>query len=284
MNFPAHNLALFRIPLALTTAASAAASGLILSRSPTITVGASFLGVFLLACGASALNQMQERDLDSAMERTRKRPIPAGAVSLRAATALALFALSAGVCTLLAAGLPSLLLGLFALVWYNGLYTPLKRRTAFASLFGALVGAIPPAIGWTAAGGTLLDPRLFALSMLLLLWQVPHFWQLLLDREQDYRQAGLPVFTDILPAARLKRIVFLWTAATSVVPLLLPLYGIVRSTPAAWSILALVLFMTIQAFRAGFGAGKASFYWINAFLAAVLVVISLDAVLPGALQ
>ena len=117
-----------------------------------------------MAMAASALNEVQERDLDARMERTRLRPIPRGAVSPRAAV---LFASALGTLGFLLLRMASdfrpALLGLLAWGWYNGLYTPLKRFSAFAVVPGAVIGALPPAMGWTAAGGDLGVPAMVAL-------------------------------------------------------------------------------------------------------------------------
>jgi protoheme IX farnesyltransferase len=116
--------------------------------------------------------------------------------------------------------------------------------------------------------------------MLFLLWQVPHFWLLLLRREADYRAAGLPVLTDLFGAPRLSRIALLWTIAAATVPLLLPLFGMVRSPVIIWALLpvmAVAVAAAVAAFRRPTAPG--GFRWINAFLAAVLALLSLDSLL-----
>jgi protoheme IX farnesyltransferase len=238
------------------------------------------LGVHLLACGASALNQYQERDLDARMERTCRRPLPAGTLAHRSALLFALLLVACGLLVLTHIGAKAAALGTFALLWYNGLYTPLKRRTAFAAAYGALVGAVPPAIGWVAAGASLLDRQFMLLATLLLLWQMPHFWLLLLRRESDYRAAGLPLLADLLGPDALGRITLLWTVAAATTPLLLPLFGIIRSPVIAWSLLPLLVLTVASAlWRLRDPASPLPFRWINTFLAILMTLLSLDSLL-----
>jgi protoheme IX farnesyltransferase len=199
--------------------------------------------VFLLACGASALNQYQERSIDARMERTRRRPLPSGTITPARALSFALGLILAGLAMLSqTGGVKTFLLGLFALLWYNGIYTSLKRTTAFASVPGAVVGMIPPAIGWSSAGGPLFDARLAAVCFVFFMWQIPHFWLLLLHHGDEYKKAGLPSLFGVLSPAQISRVTFIWIFAASVAVLLLPLYGAVRSPliyfalipPAVW--------------------------------------------------
>ena len=125
----------------------------------------TLIGILLLAMGSSALNEVQEHRLDALMPRTANRPIPRGDLSpARAALIAIVLAVSGFLVLLLAHNLTSALLGALALAWYNGFYTPLKRVSAFAVVPGSLIGALPPAIGWTAAGGNVSDPTVLALA------------------------------------------------------------------------------------------------------------------------
>ena len=116
------------------------------------------LGIFLLACASSCLNHYQERDTDALMERTKYRPIPSGRIEPVNVLFVSLFLLIAGTVVLLTAtNFLTFLVGIFTFVWYNGIYTPLKKVSAFAIIPGSLVGALPPVAGWVAAGGYLFD-------------------------------------------------------------------------------------------------------------------------------
>jgi protoheme IX farnesyltransferase len=128
----------------------------------------------------------------------------------------------AGLLALAVAGgvLPALL-GILALVWYLGVYTPLKRRSPLALLLGGVSGVLPPMIGYCLAGGDPLDSRVVILAGLLYLWQVPHFWLLQQRHADDYCRAGIPLCG---APAILRRP---WLAALGVGTLLLPVLGLV---------------------------------------------------------
>ncbi|RKZ14197.1 protoheme IX farnesyltransferase [bacterium] len=185
-------------------------------------------GIFLQACGAAALNQVQDAALDTRMGRTAGRPLPAGRISRKAALAGSLLLLGVGSALLVVFyGLLPAMLGLAAAVVYNGIYTPLKRVTPFAALPGAVVGALPPAAGWVAAGGYLADPALHQVMFFFFLWQMPHFWLLLLHYQRDYRAAGLPSLFDRFDARQIGRLTFTWIAAVVVAGVLMPLFSLI---------------------------------------------------------
>jgi protoheme IX farnesyltransferase len=186
------------------------------------------VAVAMLCCGCTVLNQVQERNLDALMRRTDKRPVAAARLSIKSALLLALGLFTFSLCWLAQLSLPALLLGLFAVLWYNGFYTHFKRVTALAVLPGALCGAVPPLIGWSVAGGTLTHPAIGLLSGLLSLWQVPHFLLFVSRHREDYRRAGFPVFAASLSVASLRRILTVWLVAVSCSFLLLPAFGLLH--------------------------------------------------------
>jgi protoheme IX farnesyltransferase len=149
------------------------------------------LGTALTACGASALNMVMERHADALMERTRHRPVPAGRVA-PAEAALFGAALAAAGLAWLAVGtnLLATLLAAATLAIYLGVYTPLKVRSAANTLVGAVPGALPPVIGWAAAGEGLGEGA-WVLFGILYLWQIPHFLSIAWLYREDYRRAGL---------------------------------------------------------------------------------------------
>lgn len=154
------------------------------------------LGTGLAALGANALNQCLEVARDARMQRTRGRPLPSRRLSDTVALAFAVTAGAAGPLLLaLAVNALAALLALATLLIYVLIYTPLKPRTPLNTLVGAVVGALPPLVGWAAAAGR-LEPGAWVLAGILFIWQIPHFLALAWMHREDYRRGGfrmLPV-------------------------------------------------------------------------------------------
>ncbi|HQO50118.1 MAG TPA: protoheme IX farnesyltransferase [Bacteroidales bacterium] len=201
-------------------------------------------GIFLLACGSSALNHFQDADRDGLMKRTRNRPIPSGRVSKKATLIFALFLVLTGSGLIwLGSDFVGFQLGLLALIWYNGIYTPMKRKTAFAVIPGSVIGAIPPVVGWVAGGGDVFSLQALMLAFFFFIWQVPHFWLLMLKYGEEYVQAGYPSITQLYDEKHIRYLTFLWTFATAVTALMLPLFGLTRSVWVTLSILVAVIWL-----------------------------------------
>ena len=240
------------------------------------------IGIFIMACGSSAINQYQERNSDARMNRTKGRPIPSGRISPRNALLAGLFLSISGEFILFTgSGLGIALLGLLALFWYNGIYTPLKSRTAFAVIPGAVIGAIPPLVGWVAAGGELSDPHALILAFFFFIWQVPHFWLLMLKYGKEYAAVGLPSITSLFSIRQIKNITFIWIFATVVAAFMLPVFGIVQS----WIIIAglfvagfslVGMFMSIFIKEDDQFKPMNYFIWINGFVLLMVIFISVD--------
>jgi protoheme IX farnesyltransferase len=164
----------------------------------------TLIGAALVAAGASALNQLLERESDGHMQRTRERPLPSGRVQSGEALVFGLGSAVGGV-VYLALTLPSPLaaaLAALTLVSYVLVYTPLKRTTALNTLVGAIPGALPPVIGWAAVRGS-LSAGAGVLFVVLFLWQMPHFLAIAWIYRADYDRAGLRMLPAIDPEGRL---------------------------------------------------------------------------------
>ncbi len=186
-------------------------------------------GIFLLACASSVLNHYQEHESDALMRRTMNRPIPSGRVKPRTVLYFAIALLVSGsVYLAVTTNFLTLTVGLATFFWYNAVYTPLKKKSAFAIVPGSLVGALPPVAGWAAAGGSITDPRILVVAAYFFIWQIPHFWLLLMLYSEDYEKGGFPVLTGILSHAQLKRITFMWLIANVLFAMLIPMFGIVN--------------------------------------------------------
>ena len=251
----------------------------------------TFLGLSLVVASSNAWNMLWERESDKFMERTRNRPLPSG--RMKPATA-GLFALVTGVASvwLFATQVNALSawLALASMFSYVLVYTPLKRVTPFAALPGALIGALPPAMGWVAAGGYLQDPSIHLVAFFFFLWQIPHFWLLLLFYAQDYQGGGLPSLLDRFGRAQVLRLTFLWIAAVSAAALLLPLTPLFE-TPALAYVLAaagaLLVWRAAALLRSAAPAPfrrlcRLRFMEINTFALLVCVLLVADALIVPA--
>ena len=237
-------------------------------------------GTGLLAAGTNALNQYAEREIDAGMKRTRERPLPAG--RLRPLTAL-LF--SAGISLLGAVHLAvfvnplTALLGTAALVIYIFAYTPLKRRTPLCTVVGAVPGAIPPMMGWTAVRGE-LDLAALVLFGIVFLWQMPHFYAIAWLYRQDYARAGFPMLPTVEGGdERTARQIVLYTAALLAVSLLTTVLDL---TGAIYFFGALTLGLAFLALGVALARGRTGlearrlFFGSIVYLPVLLVLMVVD--------
>jgi len=215
---------LSKVRIAFFAALSAAACFVLASGSFSLRCVLVTAGVFSLASGSCALNHYQERDTDRLMPRTWGRPIPSGRLRPVQALVFSLLLMCTGSAVLLSSsGLMALILGLFAALWYNGVYVYLKKISAFAVIPGALTGAAPPAIGWISGGGLFFSNALGALCLCFFIWQVPHSWLLYLEYGGEYENAGLPSLTCIWSRRQIIRTTFVWILCTAVICLIVSL-------------------------------------------------------------
>lgn len=199
-----------------------------------------FVGTILLSGAVISLNQYQERYIDAKMDRTKRRPIPSGNIKPNEALMGVVIMSLLGIFVLWFFTNPiTTLLGVINGLWYNLVYTPLKRKSAFAVIPGGVCGAIPPVMGWTAAGGYLWSPMIVILALFFFLWQVPHFWLILLKYGKEYEKAGLSSVTQFWSKRQLRNVTFIWMVTTGVSALLLPVFNMVS---LLWLKIALDIF------------------------------------------
>ena len=224
-------LGLMKIPVSALSAAAA-----VLGRAacaPRHPAAALYAGacVFLLTAGAGTLNNYQDRHFDGGLERTRRRPLPSRRLRPWQALAQAGLLLSSGLAGLfLYSSSPRApLAGVMAVLLYNALYTPLKKKTLLALIPGILCGTLPPLIGWSAAGGELFSPRIGYLMLLFGVWQLPHLWLLILANSRDELRRETASLLDSLPAPRMQRLVIIWAAAFAFLTLYLKVLRFIAS-------------------------------------------------------
>ena len=274
---------LFKFPISIMSTVSAATGFVAFTHAFTWRLLPTSGAILLVASAACALNEAQEYKRDAMMDRTRLRPIPSGKISaIGAATGSVILALLGLGALFLLGGAVAAGLGALAVLWYNGIYTYLKRVSSLAPVVGSVIGAIPPAIGWVCAGGALNGPIL-SLSFFLLMWQVPHFWLLALRMSHDYEQAHFPTFVRTMGAGSLSRVTFMWTAAAAASALLLPIFGLSNSPFLGPGLAVAGGWLTFVAWRALRAPGnqgfRRAFLAINYYAVMVMGAVMLDAVL-----
>lgn len=245
-----------------------------------------YAGVFILSSGSSALNQYQEHETDSLMKRTRNRPVPAGRMSVKTALGVSLGLIIAGSVLILAGGgFVAFILGLMAVLWYNGIYTLLKRRTPFAVVPGSVVGALPPMIGWAAAGGNIYNPGILAVAFFFFIAQIPHFWLILLMLGDDYRRSGMPVLTELFSGRQIRRITFIWLSATALTGMGLSLYGLINYPFLRFLLQISSVLLLLSCSNLLFPSGEkkhkisAEFLKLNSYVLLIMIILVTDSLL-----
>ena len=237
---------------------------------------ATLLGTAMVVGSANALNCWMERDVDRFMTRTRNRPLPAGRLEPETALffGLGLGALSVPLLAVAANPLTALLAAI-ALVSYVWIYTPLKQKSWMALLVGAVPGAMPPLMGWTAATGALEAPGI-VLFGILFVWQLPHFLAIALFRQHEYTRAGIQVLPAVRGAGVTRLHAALWAGALVPVTLLLVPLGIAGTFYLAVAGLTGLLFAGLCVaglWRAS--SAESSHRWARAVFAASLAYLPL---------
>ena len=240
-------------------------------------------GVLLLASAASIINHILELKTDALMPRTSSRPLAAGRIGVFSASLVSLILGCLGLLLLIRTGIIPLALGLFNIFWYTIVYTQLKKITAFAVVPGSLVGAIPPIIGWTAAGGAVFDKQIILVAFFFFIGQIPHFWLLVMRYGKDYETAGLPSLSALLTDAQLKNLTLIWVAATAMAAVLLIVFGIFQTLPATIAVFLMALLL-LFAFRKWVGVSKLpdpkpAFIVINLFFLGMMLALIAEALL-----
>jgi protoheme IX farnesyltransferase len=243
----------------------------------------TLLGGFMAAGGSGAINQYIDRIDDTKMQRTQKRPIPAGrltpAEGLAFGTAMTLASFYVMVAFV---NLPAALLTLAGIVYYVLIYSIfLKKTTVQNIVIGGGAGAIPPLVGWAAATGGINIPSLF-LYAIVFMWTPPHFWALALVRRKDYARAGVPMLPVVRGEKETRWQIFVYTVELFVLTLLLPIFGLGGSIYMIGAIL-LGIWLLSAAWRVWkLGGNKSAwkmYRYSSMYLAFLFLALMLDVLL-----
>lgn len=275
---------LIKYKLSLAVTFSAVTGYLIFLSEPGLSVVSLIIGVYLLSSGAAALNQYSERNFDAEMGRTRLRPIPQLKIDPGKALIIAAALLFTGSAVLLITGIVPVILGLFNIVLYNLIYTRLKRITPFALIPGALVGAIPPLIGYTSAGGTTPGREIILFSTFMFLWQLPHFWLVLIKYREEYQSAGFKIFSRPFDCNKTRILVFIWVFLSTFLLFFFSVTGVVFTRQInifliPFNVIFILLFYRLLFTPKGDKDVNGAFILINSFSLVVMILFILNSFL-----
>lgn len=237
--------------------------------------------VLLVAMGVSTLNQVQEYKSDAKMERTKNRPIAVGRMTPGTGIIIAAVLITLSIVMIYdLLGLTGVNLFLFAFIWYNAMYTPLKKRSALAVVPGAILGVIPPAVGWLVAGHSLMELEFIALALYFFIWQVPHFWLLVMLFYGDYKEGGYPTAMRLFGQASLQRLTFVWLIFTIQAGIFLvwtfQVYPVTMALSVLVAIWAFISSLELLRDRFELKNARSVFWKINAAFLLIIILLSVD--------
>lgn len=240
-----------------------------------------FLAVLLLALGVSALNQVQEYKEDALMPRTQNRPIASGKITPKQGFYISASLILLGFAFIyLTLDLLGVFLFAFVLVMYNLFYTKGKKVTIYAAVFGAILGVIPPLIGWLSANGNANDLGLIALGLFYFIWQIPHFWLLTLKYHKEYEKASFPTVVKKFGVSGLERITFIWLLLTLISGMFLVMI-FSKDSYIITSLLVLINIYTLVMFSKLLKEHNylKTFIVINSYMLVVMVLLILNSLI-----
>lgn len=237
-------------------------------------------GVFLMSCSSSVINHWQERKTDAQMIRTKSRPIPSGRISANSALILAIILAVLGSGILLVSNpVMALILSWATLFFYNAVYTPLKKLTAFAVIPGSMVGALPPIIGWAGAGGSPTAEIILLVASFFFIGQIPHFWLLLLMFGEQYKEAKMPSLNQLFDDTQIKRVTYAWVL-TTIASAFLVIFFVIGNKLIMFLLLFYIFYLlssiTISVFAQNEFRVRASFYKLNFLYLFMMIFLIVD--------
>lgn len=238
--------------------------------------------VLLVAMGVSTLNQVQEYREDSKMARTKNRPIASGRMSPNTGLIIAFSLILISLISIyMLLGLTGVNFFGFAFIWYNLIYTPLKKRSALAVVPGAILGVIPPAIGWLTAGHGLKELEFIAVAVYYFIWQVPHFWLLVMLFHGDYKDGGYPTAMRLFGEGTLQRLTFVWLVLTIQAGIFMVYsFDVYMMTTIVLSSLvglwAFYVSLALLSKKFELKDARAVFWKINASFLGIIILLSID--------
>ena len=237
------------------------------------------LTAVFLGAGTSALNQFQERREDALMNRTSHRPIPSGAMSPFSVLSAGLFFTLLSAWTAFLTGNPYVFVIVFVtVIFYNFIYTPLKKLTPFALLAGSVTGSIPPVLGYTAAGGYIFSREIMLVALIMYIWQTPHFAMLAEKYADDYKRAGFKTLSSQYGARATSMFIKTWNTAFICSLFLVPLsstYASLTLSTAHTALTALTALMLVIFYK----RRSAVFHILNLCMVIFFLMLVIDRII-----
>jgi len=208
-------LVLTKFNLTFAVMLSAVFTFILVKESITLDILLPSTAILLLGLGVCSLNQYQEYEDDAKMERTKNRPIASKKITPKEGLLISIYLILLSFVTIwFSLGFTGVFIFISVIILYNGLYTKTKKHSVYAAVYGAVLGIIPPLIGWIAGDGEVFDIRFLAIALFYFIWQIPHFWLLILKYYEQYEAAGYKTVATTFGVQRLERITFIWLLLT----------------------------------------------------------------------
>lgn len=242
-------IALTKAYLSFAVMIPGALAYLLFADKITLNFWLSIIAIFLLALGVSVLNQFQERELDALMPRTKNRPLVQGTIGEKEALGIIIGLIgSASVIEYYVLGLSGVLIFASVVILYNMIYTPMKRTSAYAVFPGAILGVIPTILCTMAANFSLIHPAFLVIAWFYFIWQIPHFWLLVLIYQDDYNKAKFPNMANVVGAQSLSHITYVWILLTIISALMVVSFFIPKSTIVFTIVIGHSIFLAYKSF------------------------------------
>lgn len=272
-------LQLTKFNLSLTVSLSLLFGFVLAKNSIDISILFPFAGVLLLALGVSGLNQVQEYKEDSKMPRTQNRPIASGRINAQTGLFISSVLITLAFINIyLSLQLLGIIIFISVIVVYNFLYTTAKKYTIYAAIYGAILGIIPPFIGWISAKESLFTMQFVSLALFYFVWQVPHFWLLNLKYYKEYEKAQFPTITRAFGVDVLERITFIWLLLTLLCGLLLTFIFSLNSMVITLCLCTAHIVMTYYIFLMRVEKNYLqTFIAINAYMLGIMILLMINA-------